>query len=94
MALKIGELFATLEIDDKDFSKGLQSAQNQTKVLSSAIAASEKTVSRYQLELSKAQSSLRSAEQAQAQLNQRLETAPRGQQALDVGGDCSRRSAG
>ena len=27
MALKIGELFATLEIDDKDFSKGLQSAQ-------------------------------------------------------------------
>ena len=82
MALKIGELFATLEIDDKDFSKGLQSAQNQTKVLSSAIAASEKTVSRYQSELSKAQSSLRSAEQAQAQLNQRLETARSAQSSL------------
>lgn len=82
MALKIGELFATLEIDDKDFSKGLQSAQNQTKVLSSAIAASEKTISRYQSELSKAQSSLRSAEQAQAQLNQRLETARSAQSSL------------
>lgn len=75
MALKVGELFATLEIDDKSFSKGLASAQSQTKVLSSAIEASEKKIAQYQAQLGKAQSALKGAHQAQAELNRHLEAA-------------------
>lgn len=82
MPLKVGELFATLEIDDKDFSKGLKSAENQTKVLDSAIKASEKTIERYRAALEKAQSALRAAQQAQDALVNKLNTAKQAQATL------------
>lgn len=82
MPLKVGELFATLEIDDKDFSKGLKNAENQTKVLDAAIKASEKTVERYSAALEKAQSALRAAQQAQDALVNKLNAAKQAQSAL------------
>lgn len=82
MPLKVGELFATLEIDDKDFSKGLKSAENQTKVLDAAIKASEKTVERYSAALKKAQSALREAQQGQDALVNKLNAAKQAQAAL------------
>lgn len=82
MPLKVGELFATLEIDDKDFSKGLKSAENQTKVLDAAIKASEKTVERYSDALKKAQSALRAAQQGQDGLVNKLNSAKQAQAAL------------
>lgn len=82
MPLKVGELFATLEIDDKDFSKGLKNAENQTKVLDSAIKASEKTVERYRAALEKAQSALRAAQQAQDALVNKLNAAKQAQATL------------
>lgn len=82
MPLKVGELFATLEIDDKDFSKGLKSAENQTKVLDAAIKASEKTVERYSAALEKAQSALRAAQQAQDALVNKLNAAKQAQATL------------
>ena len=82
MPLKVGELFATLEIDDKDFSKGLKSAENQTKVLDAAIKASEKTVERYSAALKKAQSALREAQQGQDALVNKLNAAKQAQATL------------
>ena len=82
MPLKVGELFATLEIDDKDFSKGLKSAENQTKVLDSAIKASEKTIERYRAALEKAQSALRAAQQGQDALVNKLNAAKQAQATL------------
>lgn len=82
MPLKVGELFATLEIDDKDFSKGLKSAENQTKVLDAAIKASEKTVERYSDALKKAQSALREAQQGQDALVNKLNAAKQAQATL------------
>ena len=82
MPLKVGELFATLEIDDKDFSKGLKSAENQTKVLDAAIKASEKTVERYSDALKKAQSALRAAQQGQDGLVNKLNSAKQAQATL------------
>lgn len=82
MPLKVGALFATLEIDDKDFSKGLKSAENQTKVLDAAIKASEKTVERYSAALEKAQSALRAAQQGQDALVNKLNAAKQAQATL------------
>ena len=46
MALKVGELFATLNLDDKDFSKALKSASGKMDTLKSAISSSEKNIER------------------------------------------------
>lgn len=82
MALKVGELFATLNLDDKDFAKNLKSAQKQTDTLKSAISSSEKTIERYGTALDSVKKSLSEAMRAQADNVAKLESAKKAQSEL------------
>lgn len=59
MALKVGELFATLNLDDKDFSKALKSASGKMGTLKIAIGSSEKSIERYSSALERAGTALK-----------------------------------
>ena len=82
MALKVGELFATLNLDDKDFSKALKSASGQMDTLKSAISSSEKNIERYGSALETAKKNLQDAMKAQSENAEKLKAARETQEAL------------
>lgn len=75
MALKVGELFATLNLQDKGFIKDLTSAQNQADTLKKAMADCMGSIGKFENSLSGAKNALAEARTAQTANNAALEAA-------------------
>ena len=83
MALKVGELFATLKLDDAGFTKELSTAKGKAEVLNKAIASSTQQIDKYKSALSGAKSALAAATNAQAENKARLKAATTAHEELE-----------
>lgn len=83
MALKVGELFATLKLDDAGFTKELSTAKGKAEVLNKAIVSSTQQIDKYKSALSGAKSALAAATNAQAENKARLKAATTAHEELE-----------
>lgn len=83
MALKVGELFATLKLDDAGFTKELSTAKGKAEVLNKAIASSTQQIDKYKSALSDAKSALAAATSAQTENKASLKAATTAHEELE-----------